>query len=83
MKFIAAIIGAIISIAIVVFGMIGLILGFSLIMAFPTMWLWNYVVPYISNGTIPTIDIWHSLALNILCGILFKSRSSSSKKDDE
>lgn len=54
-----------------------------LILALPTMWLWNYVVPYISNGAIHTLDFWHALALNFLCSILFHSSNNSSSKKDK
>lgn len=55
----------------------------ALVLALPTMWLWNFVVPHISSGAVPTIGFWHALALNILCGILFKSTSSSSSSKSD
>lgn len=46
-------------------------------MAFPVMWLWNWLIVDIFQ--LIKIDFWQALGLNILCGILFKS--SSSDKD--
>ena len=38
----------------------------GLILAFPVMWLWNYVF-----GKIYTINVLQAWALNVLAGILF------------
>ena len=75
MKIITAVLG----VAIITFLFV-LVLG--AIMALPTMWLWNFVVPYISNHTMPAIGFWHAFALNVLCGILFKSSSTTKSSDD-
>ena len=45
----------------------------GLIMAFPVMWLWNFVF-----GSLLKIDVFQAWALNVLCGILF-GRSSGNK----
>ena len=39
------------------------------ICAFPTMWLWNYVMPYLFG--LPIITFWQALAIDILGQILF------------
>ena len=52
----------------------------SVIAAFPTMWLWNYVVPDVFS--LPTITLGQAIALNCLSGILIKSTSTSSKYKD-
>lgn len=57
-----------------------IILG-AVLFAFPIMWLWNYVVPYLFHG-IPELDFWHAWALGTLCGMLFKGSSSSSSSSD-
>ena len=46
----------------------------GLILAFPVMWLWNFVFP------IYKISVFQAWALNVLCGILFGKTSDSSKK---
>ncbi len=46
----------------------------GVILAFPTMWLWNSVCPKLFH--LPIIDGWDALYLNILCGILFKGAGS-------
>lgn len=56
-----------------------LIGGFSLLMALPTMWLWNWLMPAIFG--LKVITFWQALGLNFLCGILFKNSSSNSNKD--
>lgn len=45
----------------------------GLILAFPVMWLWNFVF-----GGFLRINMFQAWALNVLCGILF-SRGSSNK----
>jgi len=62
---------------------IGAIVGFVLlvvvvavVMAFPVMWCWNYVMPDLFG--LAELDFWHSLVLAMLSGMLFKSSSSSS-----
>jgi len=52
----------------------------AFILAFPTLWLWNWLMPAIFGLT--KITFWQAVGINILSGILFKSSSSSSKKSD-
>lgn len=52
-----------------------IILVTALLIGFPTMWLWNYVMPTIFGLT--KITFWQAFALNCLAGILFKPTSSS------
>ncbi len=58
-----------------------LIAVFSLILAFPVMWLWNWVMPDLAiiNGEplFQTINFWHALGLNLLCGFLIRGTTSS------
>lgn len=76
-------IGVLFILASLAVGIFGLALVFGIILAFPTMWLWNFVIPHISNGAVPTIGFWHAFALNVLCGILFKSKGSTSTSSDD
>lgn len=46
----------------------------GLILAFPVMWLWNYVFFNFAKLQISVFQAW---ALNVLCGILFGKTSSS------
>lgn len=48
---------------------------FAVIMAFPTMWLWNWIMPTICG--FGKLSVWKALGLNFLCGVLFKSESNS------
>ena len=43
----------------------------GLILAFPVMWLWNFVF-----GDLYSINVFQAWALNVLAGILFGQRSS-------
>lgn len=54
--------------------------GYSLVLAFPVKWLWNYAA--VSAVGAHSIDFWHALALCILCGILFRNTSSSSQQKE-
>ena len=49
----------------------------GLIMAFPVMWLWNFVFVNFPNIQINVFQAW---ALNVLAGILFGSKSGSGKR---
>ena len=46
----------------------------GLILAFPVMWLWNFVFP------IYRINVFQAWALNVLTGILFGKTSNGSKR---
>lgn len=59
------------------FTAIGLIVVIGLVLALPTMWLWNWLMPVIFK--LPEIGFWQALGLNLLSGILFSSGSSSKK----
>lgn len=63
----------------VVVGGIGLIFLLAIILALPTMWLWNSLMPDLFG--LKTVSFWQALGLNLLCSILFKGNSSSSDKD--
>jgi mannitol-specific phosphotransferase system IIBC component len=53
----------------------------GLIMAVPVMFLWNWVMPYISNGFFNNISYFQAWALITLIGILFSSGKSPNGKD--
>jgi len=58
--------------AILIIALVALILGF------PLMWLWNWLMPTIFN--LPEITFWQALGLNALATILFK-QNTNPKKD--
>lgn len=64
--------------AIIAFAAISLV--FWVLGGIPVMFLWNWLMPAIFG--LPTISIWQAIGLSVLCGILFKSSSSSSNKGD-
>ena len=43
----------------------------GLILAFPVMWLWNFVF-----GSLYNINVFQAWAMNVLAGILFGQRGS-------
>lgn len=62
---------------VVVLGL-GVVVGSSLLLAFPAMWLWNWLMPHLFG--LITIDFWEALGINMLTGILFKSTNINSSK---
>lgn len=68
MEAISKIIGAVVLI-------IGTVLLIAVLLAFPVMWLWNWLMPLIFGLT--KITLLQALGLNILSGILIRSSSSS------
>ncbi len=44
----------------------------GLILAFPVMWLWNFVF-----GNLYKINVFQAWALNVLAGIIFGQRNSN------
>jgi hypothetical protein len=49
----------------------------SFLMAYPTMWVWNYVAPPVVG--LKTVTVCQAWALNALCALLFKSYESTGK----
>jgi len=58
---------------------IGIALIIGLLMGFPTMWCWNYLMPELFG--LKEINFWQALVMQGLCSALFKSSSSSKSKD--
>ncbi|HLD90538.1 MAG TPA: hypothetical protein VI911_05915 [Patescibacteria group bacterium] len=54
-----------------ILGVIALIIGIGLLLAFPVMWLWNWLMPTIFG--LMKLTFWQSLGINLLCGFLFRS----------
>lgn len=50
---------------------------FAVIMSFPTMWLWNWIMPTVCG--FGKLSVWKALGLNFLCGILFKNVNNSQR----
>lgn len=61
---------------------VGLIVGISFLVAYPTMWLVNYLITssaLVAVFGIPALTFWKAFWLNFLCSALFKSTSVNSK----
>ncbi len=48
---------------------------FAVLVGFPVMWLWNWLMPAIFG--IVQIDIWEAIGLNLLCRLLIRSSIST------
>lgn len=57
------------------------IVFFGLLFAFPTMWLWNWLVPPIFKLT--TITVWQAWGLNILTGLFFRTTSTKFNNNEK
>jgi mannitol-specific phosphotransferase system IIBC component len=53
-----------------VYGIIGLVL------AFPVLYLWNWVMPSITNNALSAINYWQAWGLIVLLGILLGNSAS-------
>lgn len=53
------------------------ILFWALIIGFPVMWLWNWIMPYLFQ--LPHIDFWQSWGILFLSASLFKSNTFTHK----
>lgn len=53
-------------------------LAISIVLTFPVMWLWNYLMPMIFN--LPKLTFWQTFGLQVLVGCFVPSRTSSSSK---
>ena len=62
----------------VFFAAIGMIIVIAIVMAWPTQWLWNNALIGAIDGLNP-IGFWQALGINVLCGILFRNSTTTSK----
>jgi hypothetical protein len=56
---------------------VAFLVGLSLLMAVPTMLLWDWLMPELFG--LKEVTLFQAWGLNFLCGMLFKSHTSSSK----
>jgi len=57
---------------------IGLLAVLAVVLGYPVMLLWNWLMPTIFN--LPEVTFWQAIGLNLLSNILFKS-ATTTKKD--
>jgi len=60
-----------------VIGVIGSICMILLILGYPLMWLWNWLMPIVFG--LPEITFWQAIGLNLISTILFKSTTIKNK----
>jgi hypothetical protein len=56
---------------------VGLLILSAILLAIPTMLLWNWLLPHLFN--VPSISLYEAVGINILSGILFKSNVTIKK----
>ena len=56
---------------------VGLLILSAILLAIPTMLLWNALLPHLFNT--PSITLYEAVGINILSGILFKSNVNIKK----
>jgi hypothetical protein len=56
---------------------VGLLMLSAILLAIPTMLLWNALLPHLFNT--PAISLYEAIGINLLSGILFKSNVSVKK----
>lgn len=61
-----------------VVGVIVVAAGVGLLMAFPIMWCWNYVIPYLF--ALPTLTWGKAWCLGFLANVLVRSTLTTTKK---
>lgn len=80
----AEIIGKIVLVVFAIIGVIIVIAGVGLLLAFPIKWTWNTTMPYLFG--LPTITWGKAWCIHFLAGCLIKSsntnKSESKSKDD-
>ena len=60
-------------------GGIAILVFTALIMVLPVYFLWNWIIPDITNHALTPITFWQALGLTILCSILFKGTTEIKK----
>ena len=59
---------------------VGLLLLSSILLAFPTMFLWNWLMPDIFG--LMKIDLYQAMGINFLTNILFKSNVTIKRENN-
>ena len=59
---------------------VGLLLVSAIILAFPTMFLWNWLMPDIFG--VMKIDLYQAMGINFLTHILFKSNVTIKRENN-
>ena len=65
------------AIVVAIFGVIVLVTALAVVLAFPFMWCWNYVMPYLFG--LKTIEWLQAWCLMFVSGCLFKSNNVNNK----
>jgi hypothetical protein len=60
-------------------GIMGMAIVLIAIFTYPTMWLWNYLMPNIFN--LPELTFWQTFGLMILARLILPTTSKSTKSN--
>jgi hypothetical protein len=60
-----------------IIGFVAIVVALSALLSLPVMWLWDWLMPELFG--LKTITWAQAWGLMVLCGMLFKSHTSSSK----
>jgi hypothetical protein len=60
-----------------IIGFVAIVVALSALLSLPVMWLWDWLMPELFG--LKTITWAQAWGLSVLCGMLFKSHTSSSK----
>lgn len=58
---------------------VGVVLAITLLVGFPIMWLWNWLMPVLFS--LPTITYWQAMGLFVLSLFLFKNVTYTGTKN--
>ena len=61
-----------------VIGIVVMLFLFSLLLAYPVMWTWNYTFPDVFG--LPEINVWQALWGSVCIRLIFPSSTSTSGK---
>lgn len=67
-------------IGIIILGILAIVCGIALLLAWFTQLIWNAVMPDVFN--LPTITFWQAFLLQLLSNILIRSHPNYLKKKD-
>jgi hypothetical protein len=62
----------------IILAALGMLVVVAIVLAWPTQWLWNNALIGAIDGLNP-IGFWQALGINVLCGILFRNSTTTSK----
>lgn len=75
MQALIGLVGGLMLMAVAMVGGLAISIGFSVLMSFPLMWAWNYVMPFVFQ--LPVITWQHAFCLMFVSNMLIKAFNPS------